>query len=425
MPRKRRLPVPVRVTRSLRGSSRPGSTGASTRGRWSSRRSRTREVAPRRSSADCSTNRICFPTARRYWIVFVSGRGRRRAEFQPRLLRRPPRRSARRGADRVQPESLARRKLSGDRRGPLPRRGAGNGHARRTFRSSIGIRSGAGSAPCRGRRRPVSAPEPRLLIATGNPGKVREIRAALAGAPVSLCDLEEALGATSSAPDPPEESGSSFVANAGIKALHYARASGMLALGEDSGLEVDALDGAPGVRSARWMGRETPYPEKNRRLLALVGARCAERGSRRPVSRSAIAVAAGGRILFRASGIVEGRIAEAPRGNGGFGYDPVFLLPDRGRTMAELTLAEKQRISHRGRALAAFRALPRRCPFYTSSLILGAWRSLVARLLWEQEAGGSNPLAPTPRRPARGRRRARGRSRRRRGRFREEGVLAR
>lgn len=197
---------------------------------------------------------------------------------------------------------------------------------------------------------------PRLLLATGNAGKVREIRAALRDAGVELVALDrDELGGP--VPPEPEETAASFLANAGLKALHYAAATGLPALAEDSGLEVDALGGEPGVRSARWLGRDTPYPEKNRRLLELVDERAPGTGTggkagREARYRSACAVAAAGRILFRSTGVVEGRIARAPRGTGGFGYDPVFELPESGRTMAELTLEEKERISHRGRALA-------------------------------------------------------------------------
>ena len=202
-----------------------------------------------------------------------------------------------------------------------------------------------------------------MLLATGNAGKVREIRAALRDAgvdPVAL-DREELGGPL---PPEPEETAASFLANAGLKALHYAAATGLPALAEDSGLEVDALGGDPGVRSARWLGRDTPYSEKNRRLLELVDERAARGGgvrnggrgdSRAARYRSACALAVAGRILFRSAGVVEGRIARAPRGTGGFGYDPVFELPESGRTMAELTLEEKERISHRGRALGPVR----------------------------------------------------------------------
>lgn len=216
---------------------------------------------------------------------------------------------------------------------------------------------------------------PRLLLATGNAGKVREIRAGLRGVGVELVELDPAaLGAP--LPPEPEETAEGFLANAGLKALHYAAATGLPALAEDSGLEVDALDGEPGVRSARWLGRGTPYTEKNRRLLELVGERASEsadepNGGRGARYRSACAIAAGGRILFRSSGVVEGRIALAPRGAGGFGYDPVFELPDLRRTMAELTLEEKEGVSHRGRALAPVREFLRAALAAEPPIILG------------------------------------------------------
>lgn len=224
---------------------------------------------------------------------------------------------------------------------------------------------------------------PRLLLATGNAGKVREIRAALRGAGVELVALDrDELGGP--VPPEPEENAESFLANAGLKALHYAAATGLPALAEDSGLEVDALGGEPGVRSARWLGRDTPYSEKNRRLLELVaerapgtaagrddGREAAKQDGREARYRSACAVAAAGRILFRSTGVVEGRIARAPRGTGGFGYDPVFELPESGRTMAELTLEEKERISHRGRALAPVREFLRAALAAEPSIIPG------------------------------------------------------
>ena len=194
------------------------------------------------------------------------------------------------------------------------------------------------------------AERPSLLLATGNSGKVREMRAALAEAGLPLLGLEELPGP---APVEPEETGEGFLANAGIKALHYHAATGLASLGEDSGLEVDVLDGGPGVRSSRWLGRDTPYTEKNRHLLELLDANPARgRGAR---YRSAVAIAVGGRIVFRSTGTVEGTIATAPRGSGGFGYDPVFFVPGYGKTMAELTLEDKERISHRGRALRPVR----------------------------------------------------------------------
>lgn len=212
---------------------------------------------------------------------------------------------------------------------------------------------------------------PPLLLATGNRGKVREIRAALRGVGVELVALDRETLAGPVPPEP-EETAESFLANAGLKALHYAAATGLPALAEDSGLEVDALGGEPGVRSARWLGRDTPYLEKNRRLLELVDERAPGAGTGREARyRSACAVAAAGRILFRSTGVVEGRIARAPRGTGGFGYDPVFELPESGRTMAELTLEEKERISHRGRALAPVREFLRAALAAEPSIIPG------------------------------------------------------
>ena len=176
------------------------------------------------------------------------------------------------------------------------------------------------------------------------------MRAALAGTGVRLLGLGDLAGPL---PEEPEETGEGFLANAGIKALHYQATTGLPALAEDSGLEVDALDGGPGVRSSRWLGRETPYREKNRHLLELLDTKPARgRGAR---YRSAVAIAVAGRIVFRSTGTVEGQIAAAPRGSGGFGYDPVFFVPDYGKTMAELSLGEKERISHRGRALRSVR----------------------------------------------------------------------
>ena len=176
------------------------------------------------------------------------------------------------------------------------------------------------------------------------------MRAALAGTGVRLLGLGDLAGPL---PEEPEETGEGFLANAGIKALYYQATTGLPALAEDSGLEVDALDGGPGVRSSRWLGHETPYSEKNRHLLELLDTNPARgRGAR---YRSAVAIAVAGRIVFRSTGTVEGQIAGTPRGSGGFGYDPVFFVPDYGKTMAELSLGEKERISHRGRALRSVR----------------------------------------------------------------------
>jgi len=183
----------------------------------------------------------------------------------------------------------------------------------------------------------------KLVVATTNPGKLREIEPLLRGAPVELTTL-----AAFPPSDPPEENGKTFAENARIKALYYAARTGELTVAEDSGLEIDALDGAPGVESARYGGDKASYPEK----FALIYRAFAERG----VSSSAahfvctVAVARDGRILFETRGVVEGTIAPQPRGTGGFGYDPIFFYPPFGCTLAEAG-DMKAAVSHRGEAM--------------------------------------------------------------------------
>ncbi|MBV9848091.1 MAG: RdgB/HAM1 family non-canonical purine NTP pyrophosphatase [Armatimonadetes bacterium] len=189
----------------------------------------------------------------------------------------------------------------------------------------------------------------RLLLATSNPGKVVELRALLSGhsdlAGVTLLtplDLGRPLPEVA-------EIGTTFAENARIKALALANASGLIALADDSGLCVDALGGDPGVRSARWAG-PTDADRAAALLERLRGVPASERMAR--FVCAACAAAPGG-ALAEAEGVCEGMITEAPRGRAGFGYDPVFLLPAFGRTMAELSPDEKNRISHRARAIAA------------------------------------------------------------------------
>lgn len=185
----------------------------------------------------------------------------------------------------------------------------------------------------------------RLLIATTNPGKIREIGRILAGAPVELVRLD------SLPPIPePDETGASFAENARLKALYYNRASGLASVADDSGIEVEALGGAPGVHSARWHG--TDYAVKFERIYELLR----ERGTSGSAARfvCALALAVDGRIEFEAEGVVEGQVAPEPRGSHGFGYDPIFLYPPLGRTLAEVPDELKEGVSHRG---AAFRAL--------------------------------------------------------------------
>ena len=189
-----------------------------------------------------------------------------------------------------------------------------------------------------------------LLAATTNPHKLAEIRALLAGLPVRVETLaaHPALGA-------PAETGTTFAANARLKAAYYGSRSGLRAVADDSGLEIDALGGAPGVRSARFNGAS--YPQKFAAIYELLGARGGAGSAARFVC--ALAVADGERIVFEARGVVEGRIAAEPAGGGGFGYDPIFFYPPYGRTLAELSPAEKAAVSHRGQAFRALRGFLR------------------------------------------------------------------
>jgi len=186
-----------------------------------------------------------------------------------------------------------------------------------------------------------------LLVATTNPGKLAEISRVLEGAPVRLLSLADLP------PIPePEEHGATFAENARDKGRHYARASGRTTVAEDSGLEIDALDGAPGVLSARFPG--ATYPERFARLFAMLDQRGMQDSPARFVC--ALAVARGGEVVFEAEGRVEGRITREPRGAGGFGYDPILYYPPYGRTLAEVSAEEKAAVSHRGQAFRALRA---------------------------------------------------------------------
>jgi XTP/dITP diphosphohydrolase len=189
----------------------------------------------------------------------------------------------------------------------------------------------------------------KFLLATTNADKVREIRALMAGADVEIVGLDSLAPIES-----PEETGATFAENARIKARHYATRSGLRAIAEDSGLEVDALDGAPGIESARFGGPRSSYPEKFAKLYAMLDAR----GGRDSPARfvCALAVAEGEEIQFEARGTVEGRIAPAPRGTRGFGYDPIFFFPPEGRTLGEVPDNVKRAVSHRGEAFRKFRA---------------------------------------------------------------------
>ncbi len=187
----------------------------------------------------------------------------------------------------------------------------------------------------------------RLVVATGNADKAREIRAVLdhAGADVELLPRPEDV------PDV-EETGTTLEANARLKAEALRDATGLAALGEDTGLEVDALGGAPGVYSARFGGEDATYADNVEKLLRDLNE--VRRASRTARFRTVVVLAFPDGRELTAAGVVEGVIAETARGPGGFGYDPVFAPAGAGgRTFAELDPAHKDAISHRGRALRA------------------------------------------------------------------------
>ena len=188
-----------------------------------------------------------------------------------------------------------------------------------------------------------------LLLASQNRGKLAEMRVLVEGlafrvlSPVDLGIL-----------DSPEETGTSFSENAVLKALHYSRLSGVLTVADDSGLSVAALGGAPGLFSSRFGGEGASDLDRNTLLLArLDGVPEADRGAR---FTCAVAVAREGAVLFQALETVEGKIDRALSGASGFGYDPLFFFPPLGRTFGEIPRAEKDRVSHRGKAFARLRA---------------------------------------------------------------------
>jgi XTP/dITP diphosphohydrolase len=187
--------------------------------------------------------------------------------------------------------------------------------------------------------------EKRLVLASKNPGKIRELQALMAGSGITVIGLDPA------APDV-EETGTTFEENALIKARAACAATGLPALGEDSGLTVDALGGEPGIRSARWV----PGSDADRMYALLERMENVPDGQRagQYVSTIAIVMPDGRERVVR--GEMEGFIGREPRGAGGFGYDPIFVLPS-GRTTAEISMEEKNAISHRGKSLAKAMAI--------------------------------------------------------------------
>ncbi|HLI28597.1 MAG TPA: RdgB/HAM1 family non-canonical purine NTP pyrophosphatase [Chloroflexota bacterium] len=196
---------------------------------------------------------------------------------------------------------------------------------------------------------PALRPGDPLLLATTSAGKQRELRALLAGLPLRLVTPAEwGLSLV------PEETGTTFAENATLKARAYHAAAGIPTLAEDSGIEVEALGGAPGVYSARWEGLPDGA-EKNALLLRRLAAVPDEQRRCRYVCHAVLIDRTGAE--HHAEGVLVGCVAREARGSGGFGYDPVFYLPEYGCTVAELPPAEKDRISHRGQALRVLRAL--------------------------------------------------------------------
>ncbi len=187
------------------------------------------------------------------------------------------------------------------------------------------------------------------MLATGNAGKLREFRSLLAGLPFELTSSAE-LGLSL-----PAETGTTFLANALLKARHAAGLSGSAAIADDSGLEVDALGGAPGIFSARYAGAEADDAANNAKLMReLAGVPQVRRRARYRCALVFVGDAADSAPVI-AEADWEGFILDAPRGAGGFGYDPYFWLPDLEKTAAELPAAEKNRLSHRGKAMQALR----------------------------------------------------------------------
>ena len=185
-----------------------------------------------------------------------------------------------------------------------------------------------------------------LVVATTNRHKLAEIERTLDGLDWTVRPL------TAYSPGPaPEETGRSFTENARLKALHYGRLMPHLTVADDSGLEIDGLDGEPGIHSARFNG--ATYREK----FDVIYSRLRDRGALASPARFVCAVAAAerGRVVFEATGTIEGRIAETPAGDAGFGYDPIFFYPPYGCTLAEVSADRKAAVSHRGRAFRRLR----------------------------------------------------------------------
>jgi XTP/dITP diphosphohydrolase len=188
----------------------------------------------------------------------------------------------------------------------------------------------------------------KLIFATGNENKMKEIRMILADCGYEILSMKEAGIDVDIVED-----GKTFEENATIKATAISKLAGCLVLADDSGLEVDAMDKAPGIYSARWQGEDTPYSIKNRKIIDNLKDVPEEKRTARFVCAIAAAFP-DGRVVTR-RGTIEGLIAHEPAGENGFGYDPIFYVPEFKKTTAELSPEEKNKVSHRGKALQMIR----------------------------------------------------------------------
>ena len=189
-----------------------------------------------------------------------------------------------------------------------------------------------------------------IIFATKNKGKIKEINAILADMDVNVISMEEAGIAIDVVED-----GTTFEENSVKKAVQIMEVSGKITLADDSGLEIDAMDKAPGVYSARFMGEDTPYPERFKAIFEKLEGIPEEKRTARFVSCIAAAFPDGRRLTSLDT--VEGIIGYEVKGENGFGYDPIFFVPEKGRYMAELSAEEKNAISHRGKALGKMKEL--------------------------------------------------------------------
>ena len=190
----------------------------------------------------------------------------------------------------------------------------------------------------------------KIVFATTNEGKVKEIKEILGDFPIEVVSMKE-MGITADI----EENGATFEENSLIKARALVKLTGIPALADDSGLEVDYLNGEPGIYSARYLGRDIDYDYKNNYIIDKLSGAKGEERSARFVCVISLVLPDGREFVER--GVVEGLIGYEQKGENGFGYDPIFYLPEYGKTSAELPPEEKNRISHRGKALTAMKKL--------------------------------------------------------------------